>query len=218
MIVDEGERTKFGEWQDKLLADFAKLAPGEDELLASFKQLAMETYGALTQHGLRCMPWTTWPESAAFFRCSSDLAGIVPETCLERWRQWELGYPELLARHPRLELRNLMQTISERMNASSWPYGYEWAIEAWIAGGDPDRAAFGDRVLFERLAELHTRLGGWLYLDDDYNVVFETFAEFRQTGRRREKEREDQIRVDRARYEAALHWPRNRASSGNRSE
>ena len=71
-----------------------------------------------------------------------------------------------------------MQGISEKMDASSWPSGYEWQIESWVAGGDPDRSAFGDHALFERLSMLHGKLGGWLYLDDDCNIIFEELAEF----------------------------------------
>jgi hypothetical protein len=52
-----------------------------------------------------------------------------------------------------------MQDISESIDASSWPYGYEWEIESWVAGGNPDRSAFGDHVLFERLSMLHAKLG-----------------------------------------------------------
>jgi hypothetical protein len=55
-----------------------------------------------------------------------------------------------------------MQDISESIDASSWPCGYEWEIESWVAGGDPDRNAFGNHVLFERLSMLHAKLGGWL--------------------------------------------------------
>jgi hypothetical protein len=216
--VAESKRQRFIEWQAKILDEFARLAPGEDELLASFSQLAMETYDTLTQQGVRFVPWlSTWPESAAFFLRPGHPTDEVPQSCLEKWRQWELDYHELVARNPRLELRNLMQEISESMDASSWPQGYEWAIENWVAGGDPDRNAFGDHVLFERLSVLHTKLGGWLYLDDDCNIVFENLAEFRETRRRLDEERDERIQEEKERYEAAMQRLRVDTSNANLS-
>ena len=97
-----------------------------------------------------------------------------------------------------------MQGISEKMDASSWPHGYEWQIESWVASGDPDRNAFGDHFLFERLSMLHTKLGGWLYLDDKNNIVFENLAEFHETRRRLDNERDERIQKDRELYEAAM--------------
>jgi len=202
--VAESERQRFIETQAKILEEFATLAPGEDKLLASFSELVMETYDALMQQRIRFLPWfDTWPESAAFFLRPGHPTDKVSQSCLEKWRQWELHYPEVVARNPRLELRNLMQDISERMDASSWPYGLEWQIESWVAGGDPNHNAFGDRVLYERISMLHAKLGGWLYFNDG-NIVFEDLAEFRETRRRLDEEREQLVRKEKERYEAAV--------------
>jgi hypothetical protein len=123
--VTESERQRFIDSQAEILDEFARLAPGEDELLASFSQLALETYDTLTQQGVRIVwPLSTWPESAFFFLRPGNPTDKVPLSCLEKWRRWELGYPEVLARNPRLELRNLMQEPQARLRASS-THGHE---------------------------------------------------------------------------------------------
>jgi hypothetical protein len=125
----------------------------------------------------------------------------------------------VVARNPRLELRHLMQTMSEAIGGASWPDGFEWQIERWVADGEEDRNPyFSDRAIYARLRDLHARLGGWLYLDDDVNIIFAELPEFRAEEVRRNEERTERIRKEKERFAQlnadAKRWRDDHIKSG----
>jgi hypothetical protein len=192
MIWDRG---RFIARQTEINDEFARLTPGEDELIAFFSRLAMETHDILVAQGVRAIfGFSTWPESAGFFLRPGNRFYEVPLSILEQWQQWERGYPEVEARNPRLELRNLMQTMSEMMGGMSWPQYSEWEIERWVAGGDVDaNPYYRDYQIYARLQVLHSRLDGWVYQDDEGYIHFAELEEFKAIGHRQDEARREAL-------------------------
>jgi hypothetical protein len=128
-----------------------------------------------------------WPESAGnalrgrgWGKRNAGPRIELPPALIQRWESWNREYFEVRARNPQLELRDMMQHISESDSASSWPGGYERRIQDWVdAADDPSAPPFDDRYrsvtpeFFNRLRELRRLCGGWLYWSDDLKrVVF----------------------------------------------
>jgi hypothetical protein len=85
-----------------------------------------------------------------------------------------------------LELRDMLHSISESYNSSSWPVGRETEILDWVEGGDWTAVPFDDRheivspKFYERLRVLRRLLGGWLYFDHErQEVIFASEAEWK---------------------------------------
>jgi hypothetical protein len=194
-------RDRFIERQTRINNEFVRLAPGEPELQGVFSCLALETYDLVAPQGISIYRFTYNPNSAGFFLRPGNGSDQLPAGIIDRWRQWEKNYPEVVARNPRLELRHLMQTMSEASGGSSWPDGFEWQIERWVADGEEDRNPYlADRAVYARLRDLHARLGGWLYLDDDLNIIFAELSGFRAEEFRRNEERAERIRKENERF------------------
>lgn len=173
------QRDRFIELQSNLLDELFALAPGEDQTRSHFEEMAIETYDCLVaQDFTHVSPFKLETESAFnFLRYGEKARSLVPGDLLQKWRDWERDYPKLLERNPRLELHDMLHSISESHDASSWPAGYERRIQEWIDSGELAAIPFIDRhgivnsEFFERLRELRRRAGGWLYWDDEADCV-----------------------------------------------
>jgi hypothetical protein len=216
------DRDRFIARQTEINNEFARLTPGEDELIAVFSRLAMETHDILAAQGVRTirtiLGFGTWPESASFVLQPGNTFDKIPPSLLERWHQWERNYPAVEARNPRLELRNLMQTMSETILSESWPQQFEWAIERWVAGGDIDaNPYYRDHKIYARLQALHERLNGWVYQGDDAYIYFAELEEFRQIERRRDEAHREIVQRQAEEYAARRAQMEARLASGSNS-
>ena len=203
------------DFQEKVIAEFIALTPGETEAHRLFSDLAYATNHELAKLGLYQTCFVFSPDSASFGLAHVRAVGAnVSDELLQGWKRFAELYSELIARNPRLELRDLMQDISERWEAASWPYMWEWDIERWISDGAPDtRMPYSvDDDIRDRLLELYPILGGWLYLNETNMVMFADTAAFRQIKKRLDAERNERIRLEKAesdaakeRHEATMH-------------
>ena len=160
---------------------FSFMEDGEAEK-ARFERLARDTYPVVAGlPGIGCADFREpSPDSAFFFLHQWD-HGVrqgryppLPDALDRRWRDWAARYFEIRARSPRLEMRDLIQGITERQEGLSWPfYATEDILEEWILAGDFD-APIGShiydreavtRATFDRLRELRLLTGGWIYND-----------------------------------------------------
>jgi hypothetical protein len=180
------ERAQFIEQQPWEADRKLSLTAGEEDARERFLQLAIDKYDFLASAGV-IPPWVFDPSPESGGNPLSyqwkRRDGRAVEFCpalIERWENWNREYFEIRARSPRLELRDMMQKISESHNASSWPDGYEPHIQAWVDAGDPsapppfdDRYGIVTATFFNRLRELRQLCGGWLYWNNDrHRVVF----------------------------------------------
>jgi hypothetical protein len=190
------DREKFIEFQVSMTDDTFALISVEARSRQRFLQLAIDTYDFLMSAGADfVLNFHPWPESAGNALVSSGWGKrtggppieLTPELT-ERWESWNRAYFEIRSRNPRLELRDLMQHISESHAASSWPAGYERHIQEWVDAGNPaatppfdDRHGIVTPGFFSRLQALRQLCGGWLYWNDRLNsVVFAPEAEWQQ--------------------------------------
>jgi uncharacterized protein YndB with AHSA1/START domain len=164
---------------------------GEQEARERLQRLAIDTYDFLILTGADWVSvFDPWPESggsplrgegwAKRSRRSlipdrpppsgPNLHGIgLPPALVDRWKSWNREYYEVRARNPRLELRDMMQNMSESDNASSFPHeGMEVRTRDWIDAGDCTAPPpFCDRYdvvtpeFFNRLCELRKLCGEW---------------------------------------------------------
>lgn len=185
MTAPTVERDRFALQQ--LRATNGKLVWIEDggDARERFQQLAMDTYDALTSLGADfVLPFDPWPESAGnglmrgWGKRASRALVELPDHLVQRWREWNAEYYILRAESPKLELRDLMQDISESHDASSWPIGYERRIQDWVDAGDAsapppfdDRYNVAKEDTFRRLQTLRALLKGWMFWDDQINAV-----------------------------------------------
>src|SRR6201990_1219563 len=121
------DRAQFIERQTSEADRKLSLTAGEEDARERFLQLAIDTYDFLASAGTvplwafglsatgnpLCYPWNRRDGRAIEF----------PPALIERWENWNREYFEIRARSPRLELRDMMHTIGESHNASSWPAG-----------------------------------------------------------------------------------------------
>jgi len=169
------DRTNFIVYQRRYLAEVSALTDGEDEMWAVFETLAVDTHDALVAAGSNVWVhgYSICPDSAWNWLMTTWEHGLVAPDLVERWRQWAAGYPALLTRNPKLELRDLMQDISESHDSSSFPYRYEDAIFEWVLAGDISEPPFDDRhgivddAFYSAMRRLQGDLmGGWLWWDE----------------------------------------------------
>jgi hypothetical protein len=160
--------------QTQLTEQLFRLAPGEEATRRQFEQLIMDTNLALKVAG----------RHAYVFRLDSipgDLVSqfreAVPDLIQRDWKRWHQTYQALKARHPVLELCEMMHEIGETDQFNSWPYYQEEAIQDWIDGGDISAMPFQDckgiitESFYEHLRELRKKIGGWVYWRDSENGV-----------------------------------------------
>jgi len=196
-------------YQQQVVDEFVMLTAGESGAHAQFSHLVSATNIELQKLGSHQTILLPHPESAYFgLAIINDTKAEISKDLVSGWLYFAELYPALVERSPRLELRNLMQDMSERAGGASWPDGSEWAIETWVSAGAPEDAspypvAFGVR---ERLLKLHSVLKGWLYLSPDPDSLTTIFSEtsvFRQVKVRLDAERAERIQQERRRYEEA---------------
>ncbi len=197
----------MGVWYERMVAEFIGLTPGDDDAHSTLNHLADTTESEMNKIGLGRFAFLVTPYSADVV--ARDLEALQPKLSQEvitGWHRFAAVYPTLVKRHPRLELRDLMQDISERRESMSWPAIQEWAIERWVAEGAPEEKApyVVDTDIRARLLELYPKLGGWLYHDhSQLMVVFAETDEFLQVRVRLDAERERRILKERLRIEEA---------------
>lgn len=191
--------------QHGVVNEFIALTPGEVDAHSLFSHLAHATNDELQKLGSYRTLFLFSPDSAGFGSAHIKAVGAnVSEKLVNGWKRLADLYPGLAARNPRLELRDLMQDISERRESASWPHMWEWSIERWIADGAPDgQMPYPvDNDIRDRLLELHPILGGWLYLDETGMVAFAETTAFREVKVRLDAEREKRIHLEKVQYEA----------------
>jgi uncharacterized protein YndB with AHSA1/START domain len=163
---------------------------GEQEAREAFQRLAIDTYDFLILMGadsvLTFNP-KPWPEGYTVQRVwgKRSRRSLVPDrpppsgpnlhgielspALLDRWKSWNREYYEVRARNPRLELRDMMQDMSESHNASSFPdEAMELRIRDWIDAGDctaplpfVDRNDIATPEFFNRLCKLRKLCREW---------------------------------------------------------
>ena len=180
-------RDQFLLIQKRYLDYMFALTDGEIEARQHFEQMTIETYEHLAAANKPAMVFDIDPESASNFVNQTYLHALAPPQSLEAWRKWKADYPKLLARNPRLELHDMLHAISESHNASSWPDGRERLIQDWVDANDAsapppfdDRHGIVNPEFYQRLRDLRSRCGGWLYLKYGVGVVFAPEAEWQQ--------------------------------------
>jgi hypothetical protein len=182
------DREKFVRRQTSITDLKLSLTSGEESSRERFLQLALETYDSLISMGATMVPsdFDPWPESGGNPLSNPPRIELTPDL-VQRWKRWNDEYYEIRSRNPRLELRDMMQEMSESDTASSWPRHFqERSIQDWVDAGDPAAPPpFDDRYdivtpeFFERLRELRQLCGGWLYWDSSMGrVVFAPESEW----------------------------------------
>jgi hypothetical protein len=210
------DREQFLRHQQNLSERVFSLTKGEEEARARFEHLAIDTYDFLTSTGKPSEVFSPWPESGANF-LGLDRQGYlarrypgvtIPPSLMQRWQAWNRDYYEMRARNPALELRDMMQHISESNDASSWPDGYERHIQEWVDAGDASAPPpFSDCGIatpefFSRLHELRQLCGGWLYWNHEMErVVFAPEPEWQRVCAAKEA----------AEAERCRQWEENRS-------
>ncbi len=177
-------RDQFIAQQKAVLDDAFALTAGEEAARAGFETMALATYDHLAGAEMFATAFPVSPGDPAFPLRRGETE-LLPPALRRRWVEWANEYPQLVARNPRLALRDLMQTIGRTHNASSWPIGQEAAIDDWI--DDPVLPMPFDDYLdiitpefYARLRTVRRRAGGMLYFDDRLSrVVFAADAQWR---------------------------------------
>lgn len=138
------DREQFIKQQHAETDEKLRWSAGEDDASERFQKLAIDTYEFLVSAGADYMQtFDPSPASAGNplrgrwwgKRGGGTFTQLSPEL-IERWESWNSEYVRIRARNPRLELRDVMQNISESDSASSWPVSYERHIWDWIEAGD----------------------------------------------------------------------------------
>jgi hypothetical protein len=168
-------RVAFLTSQARLLDHRFRLAPGEELERQKFERLAIATYDSFAASGVIVGPFDLWAD----FSDRRKYHVSVGEICVDQWKEWTISFKELLERNPRLEVYDMMHQIGESHQAASWPYYMEETIQDWLDSGDISAVPFLDSKgiitpeFYNRLRELRTKIGGWLYWrDTDSGVVF----------------------------------------------
>jgi hypothetical protein len=198
------DREEFIERQTWAADRKLALTSDEEDARERFHQLAIDTYDFLISAGADfVMAFDPWPESAGnalrdpgWGKRGENRRIELSPSLIKHWKEWNRQYVEVRARNPQLELRDLMQDISESNDASSWPAGYEARIQDWVDAGDPsapppfdDRHAIVKPEFFHRLRELRQLCGGWLYWSNDLGrVVFAPEPEWQRAKAEQERQ------------------------------
>lgn len=192
---------------ERMVAEFVGLTPGDHDAHGMFSRLVDASHTEMSGLGLGVHSFLMCPYDAGNTACRLEaFQPPLSRDLIISWDRFAALYPTLVIRNPRLELRDLMQEMSERRESMSWPAEQEWAIERWVAEGAPEEQApyVIHADIRARLLELHRQLGGWLYLDHDRRmVVFAETDEFRQVKVRLDAERERRILEERLRLQDA---------------
>lgn len=216
------DREKFVEFQTSVIDRKFALTSGEENSRERFRQLAIDTYDFLISMGASFVQaFDPWPESGGnalripWWGKRDDGSRIeLAAGLMGRWKTWNDEYFEIRARNPRLELRDMMQHISESHTASSWPDGYERRIQDWVDAGNPSAPPpFDDRYgiitpeFFNRLRTLRQLCGGWLYWDGKLNcIVFAPEAEWQSV---RAAQEAAEVKGQATRHASLAQWQRS---------
>jgi len=143
----------------------------QDPFAREWERLVKLTWRVLRRFGNECIAWGLQTPERRLYQSlraglrSDDFGQIVPRSprLADMHEDMERRWPTFLARYPRFELRLVMQDVSEAIDATSWPYGYEWKLWLW-AGGAPDATPVARRMPTEHhaaLARLRAAADGW---------------------------------------------------------
>jgi hypothetical protein len=142
-----------------------------DTYAREWEQLVKVTWRVLRRRGNECFAWVLETPERGFHSSLRDgvwsgtFGQVVPRCprLADRHEDMYRRWPAFIARYPRFELRLVLQDVSESIDATSWPYGYEWKLWLW-AGGAPDATPEARRMPTEHhaaLARLRAAAGGW---------------------------------------------------------
>jgi hypothetical protein len=182
-------RERFIAIQAAYLDDIFQFTKNELESRRLFERMAVETYDHLSAAGEFVYLFYIDANSAFnFVNYGAKAHSLVPSALLDQWKAWKEDYPKLVKRNPCLELHDVMHSISESDDASSWPGGRERHICDWVDASDPtapppfdDRYGIVTPAFFLRLRELRRSCGGWLYWSDKHRrVVFASELEWQK--------------------------------------
>jgi hypothetical protein len=173
-------RAQFIERRDKSLKWYLTLTDGEEAAWKVFSDPDLETYDFMISIGSPCWGFSPDPDSGGNFlnEHRPEVIAQVPEALRIKWQRWNQTYLEVLERNPRLELHRMLHWIGETHDFSSWPYGLEDRIKAWVDKGEFQPMPFDDRreiitpEFYRRLQVLRQRCGGWFYYSEAKGTTF----------------------------------------------
>lgn len=179
--------THFDTWQ-RLLDQFFADIPDEQDARTLFENLVLASYRFTRRFGSRrgadflmlmsdtYADWSCEFDSGATYMATPQSTPAVIPRCprlAHRWRGWAAEFRQLLDRHPRVEMKGLLQDISESREGASWPYGLETAIRDWVDLGIYSSPRYASlrrdtrREDFERMVELRRKTyPGWWFWHD----------------------------------------------------
>lgn len=121
----------------------------------------------------------TWPYSPRWEANSAFTPSLLPEyyglpdDLAAEWAAYRDQWDRFLDLNPRCRIADMMSEISEANDSSSWPYGWEDDIQAWVRGGfrGPEMVPWDERIKAdgwrEQFADAATRApDGWVYYED----------------------------------------------------
>ncbi|MGI4800961.1 MAG: hypothetical protein ACRYG8_44430 [Janthinobacterium lividum] len=168
------ERERFALGQALMLDEMFALTDGEGPARQGFERLALDTYDALASQSEDYVPFHLFsilPSSALCPASNKLTLERLPLPLRREWVAWEEGFEDLVGRHPRLTLYDMLSWISETHTFSSWPARWEGDIRDWVDGGSITPMPFDDRLgiitpeFYARLRQARERCRGWLYWD-----------------------------------------------------
>ena len=166
--------------QSFIAEEFSNIVEDDLGLTVPFLDLCCDTHVALGGRH--------WSNGACFRPCATSAWNLacplhdktrseLPADLQQRWLAWREDYAELVAHNPRLDLADRMQDISEIEDGSSWPYGHEGVLKAWVDSGDITRfpfrmrSEFPTQIFYRSLQDLRRKTRGWLYWQDEIGRV-----------------------------------------------
>lgn len=181
--MDRPRKTKdeFRNSQIKWLeTEFSNLVEDDMGAAAKFLELACDTFDCLPEDHLhQLFPFKPQANSAWNLAVGEENAkwNGLPAPLQARWIAWRGIWDALKDRNPRLDLADMMSSIGESHNASSWPYSREDLIEDWVATGGIEHPPFDDCYeivapeFYSHLRHLRSQVGGWVCWSDSLERV-----------------------------------------------
>lgn len=171
---------------------------------ASFEQLALETHDHMRAVDGPLGPYPIFEDTFDYLlRFVEQRSDPLPAALLQRWKDWRRDYPIFAADHPRLELLSLMGLLSQLVEQVGWWQTDEGLLQDWVDHNhlDPIVASNFDDwiapIARARMRRLRQRIGGWLYQNEQHEIVFVPEPEWQRIRAARNAERAERERRDR---------------------
>lgn len=169
--IDNGEHAIAHE-----LARWSDIITNDDGTPAAWADLVRRS----SPHVPPTRPW--YPHLSALSAFTpSLLPGYyqLPEDLQDEWTAYRQRWETFLERNPRCRIASSMSDISEAYDASSWPYGWEAEIAAWVRAGMPEPTDLPgvEHIRFPgwraQLAAAAKKAGpGWVFYEDPGRYVW----------------------------------------------